>query len=453
MNEKMKFPKDFMWGTATSSYQIEGASDIDNKGLSVWDNFSHLPGNIRNNDTGDMACNHYYLWEKDLELLKNLGVNSYRFSISWPRILPKGTESKPNQKGLDFYSRLVDSLLEMGITPFITLNHWDIPQGLEDKGGWTKRMMVHAFVNYSYCISKHLGDRVVHWITHNEPWCVSYMGYVAGHKPPGLKNDWAKSIAAAHHLLLSHGMALPEIRNNTKDAQVGITLNLNTAIPASPSEYDKNACDFFENMFNRLFLEPLYNKQYPQKLFDTLKRRKDITDSDLDCIKQNDLKIISEKTDFLGVNYYSRGVIRDEEISESKNLPKNVEMGPNTDFGWEVYPRGVYDLLMKLKTKYNVKTIYITENGCSYSDGPNKNNKIHDQRRINYHHYHLFEIQNAINDGVDCKGYFAWSLMDNFEWAQGFSQRFGLIWIDFDSLERIPKDSYYWYKNFISNHK
>ncbi len=453
MDEKMRFPKDFMWGTATSSYQIEGASDIDNKGLSVWDTFSHVPGNIKNNDTGDIACNHYYLWKKDLELLKHLGVNSYRFSISWPRILPTGKENKPNQKGLDFYSCLVDSLLEMEITPFVTLNHWDIPQSLEDEGGWTKRMMVDAFVNYSYITSKNLGDRVIHWITHNEPWCISHIGYIVGHKPPGLKNNWAKSIAAAHHLLLSHGMALPEIRNNTKDAQVGITLNLNTAIPASPSEYDKKACDFFDNMFNRLFLEPLYNQRYPTELFDALKKRKNITDSDLDCIKQKDFEIISGKTDFLGVNYYSRGVIRNEEISARKNLPKTVEMGPNTDFGWEVYPKGIYDLLVKLKTKYNVKTIFITENGCSYSDSPNEENKIHDKRRIDYHHHHLIEIQKAINDGVDCKGYFAWSLMDNFEWAQGFSQRFGLIWVDFNSLERIPKDSYYWYKNFISKHK
>ena len=444
-----KFPKDFMWGTATSSYQIEGAPDLDGKGPSVWDHFSHTEGNIKNGDTGDIACDHYHLWPEDLKLLKNLGVNSYRFSISWPRILPTGKEKKPNQKGLDFYSRLVDNLLEKEITPFITLNHWDIPQGLEDDGGWVERMMVDAFVEYSYHVSKSLGDRVTYWITHNEPWCVSHIGYIDGHKPPGLKNKWAKSLAAAHHLLLSHGMALPEIKSNVQGARVGITLNLNTAIPASPSEYDKKACTFFDNMFNRLFLEPLYNSKYPTELFDELKERGEIVDDDLNFLKEGDLDIISRETDFLGVNYYSRGVVRDEEVNQEKNLPKNIEMGPKTDFGWEVYPRGIYDLLLDLKHKYGADNIYITENGCSYSDGPDESNKVNDQRRIDYHHTHLTEIKNAIDDGVDCKGYFAWSLMDNFEWAQGFSQRFGLIWVNFDSLERIPKESYYWYKSYI----
>ena len=449
MIDNNKFPKDFMWGTATSSYQIEGAPDLDGKGPSVWDHFSHTEGNIKNGDTGDIACDHYHLWPEDLKLLEHLGVNSYRFSISWPRILPTGKEKKPNQKGLDFYSRLVDNLLEKEITPFVTLNHWDIPQGLEDDGGWVDRMMVDAFVEYSYHVSKSLVDRVTYWITHNEPWCVSHIGYIDGHKPPGLKNKWAKSLSAAHHLLLSHGMALPEIRNNVKDAQVGITLNLNTAIPASPSEYDKKACTFFDNMFNRLFLEPLYNSKYPTEFFDELKKRGEIVEDDLKFLKQGDLEIISRETDFLGVNYYSRGVVRDEEVSEEKNLPKNIEMGPKTDFGWEVYPRGIYDLLLDLKNKYGADNIYITENGCSYPDGPDETNKVNDQRRIDYHHTHLTEIKNAINDGVDCKGYFAWSLMDNFEWAQGFSQRFGLIWVNFDSLERIPKESYHWYKSYI----
>ncbi len=453
MIDKNNFPKDFIWGTATSSYQIEGAPDTDGKGPSVWDTFSHSNGNIKNGDTGDIACDHYHLWPDDLELLKNLGVDSYRFSISWPRIFPTGKENVPNQKGLDFYSRLVDALLENNITPFITLNHWDIPQGLEDEGGWPNRMMVDAFIKYSFHTSKHLGDRVKYWITHNEPWCVSHIGYIAGHKPPGLKNNWPKSLAAAHHLLLSHGMSLPEIKNNSKGSEIGITLNLNTAIPASPSKYDEEACRFFDGMFNRLFLEPLYEKRYPLDLFDKLKKRNDIVDSDIDFIQDNDLELISTKTDFLGVNYYSRGVIRNEEIDENKNLPKNVKMGPNTDFGWEVYPPGIYDLLIKLKNKYGVEDIYITENGCSYNDGPRLDKKIHDQRRIDYHQSHLDEIQKAIKNGVKCKGYFAWSLMDNFEWAQGFSQRFGLVWVDFNSLERIPKESYYWYKSYISKNK
>ena len=453
MLKKDTFPKNFMWGTATSSYQIEGAPDTDGKGPSVWDKFSHTKGNIKNGDTGDIACDHYHLWSKDIELLNRLGVNSYRFSISWPRIFPTGEENAPNQKGLDFYSRIVDTLLEYDIIPFVTLNHWDIPQGLEDKGGWTNRMMTEAFVKYCHYVSKHLGDRVKYWITHNEPWCVSHIGYIAGYKPPGIKNNWPKSLSAAHHLLLSHGMVLPEIKINSRNAEAGITLNLNTSIPASPSKYDKEASWFFDNMFNRLFLEPLYKGKYPLALFEELKKRNAIADSDLGFIKENDLDLIATKTDFLGVNYYSRGVIRNEEIDENKNMPRNVEMGPTTDFGWEVYPAGIYDLLIQLKNKYNVEDIYITENGCSYSDGPNADKKIDDQRRIDYHRSHLEELKLAIRDGVNCKGYFAWSLMDNFEWAQGYSQRFGLIWVDFDSLERIPKESYFWYKNYIAENK
>ena len=450
MPENKTFPKDFKWGTATSSYQIEGAPTAGGKGPSVWDSFSHIEGKIKNGDTGDTACDHYQLWRDDIALLKKLGVNAYRFSISWPRIFPTGKENEPNQIGLDFYSRLVDTLLENQITPFITLNHWDIPQGLEDIGGWPERDIVHEFVKYSYHVSKHLGDRVRNWITHNEPWCVSYLGYIEGHKPPGLINKWSKSLATAHHLLLSHGMAIPEIRNNSKQSEIGITLNLNTAIPASGSTYDEDACKFYDGQFNRLYLNPLYKNEYPDDVFEYLKTKSLISESDLNFIKQGDLNIISTKTDFLGVNYYSRAVIRNEEIDENNNLPRNVDMGPKTDFGWEIYPPGIYDLLMKLKNEYKVQNIYITENGCSYGDGPNSEGKINDTRRIEYYHSHLMELKRAIEDGVPCSGYFAWSLMDNFEWAQGFSQRFGLIWVDFETLERIPKDSYYWYKKYIS---
>ena len=450
MPENKTFPRDFKWGTATSSYQIEGAPTAGGKGPSVWDTFSHIEGKINNGDTGDTACDHYHLWRDDIELLKNLGVNAYRFSISWPRIFPTGKENEPNQIGLDFYSRLVDTLLENQITPFITLNHWDIPQGLEDIGGWPERDIVHQFVKYSYHVSKHLGDRVRNWITHNEPWCVSYLGYIEGHKPPGLINKWSKSLATAHHLLLSHGMAIPEIRNNSKQSEIGITLNLNTAIPASGSTYDEDACRFFDGQFNRLYLNPLYNNEYPDDVFEYLKTKSLISESDLNFIKQGDLNIISTKTDFLGVNYYSRAVIRNEEIDEKNNLPRNVDMGPKTDFGWEIYPPGIYDLLMRLKNEYKVQNIFITENGCSYGDGPNSEGKINDNRRIEYYRSHLMELKRAIEDGAPCNGYFAWSLMDNFEWAQGFSQRFGLIWVDFETLERIPKDSYYWYKKYIS---
>ena len=444
MSNENTFPKNFIWGTATSSYQIEGAPAAGGKGPSVWDIFSHTSGKIKNNDNGDIACNHFELWPQDVELMQELEINAYRFSISWPRIFPTGHESKPNQSGLDFYSELVDALLKNNIIPFITLNHWDIPQGLEDVGGWPNREIVDKFVKYSYHISQCLGDRVKHWITHNEPWCISYLGYIEGRNPPGLFHNWAKSLATAHHLLLSHGMAIPEIRNNAKHSEVGITLNLNNAVPASSSKYDVDACRFYDGQFNRLYLDPLYKKEYPEDVFEHLKERKLINDLDLNFIKNTDLNIISRQTDFLGVNYYSRAIIRNEEVGSEVNLPREFSMGPKTDFGWEVYPSGIYDLLLRLKKEYDINKIYITENGCSYGDEPNSQGKILDERRKDYHYSHLKEIKKAIDDGAPCLGYFAWSLMDNFEWSQGFSQRFGLVWVDFETLARIPKESYYW---------
>ena len=451
--KEIKKEKTFNWGVATSSYQIEGAHDTDGRGPSVWDVFSHTKGRVKNGDTGDIACDHYNKFSDDIILMRELGVDSYRFSVSWPRIFPIGTEDKINQSGMDFYDRLVDTLLENNITPFVTLNHWDIPQGLEDLGGWTNRDMVQQFVKYSHYLSRDLGDRVANWITHNEPWCISFLGYVEGRKPPGLNGAWAKSLHTAHHLLLSHGKAVPEIKSNVRNAKVGITLNLNTAIPASDSEYDKKECDFYDAQFNRLYLDPLYKKKYPKLLFDRLLEKGAIKQSDLNFIEEGDLKTISTPTDFLGVNYYSRAVIRDESVDEKLNEKQKVTMGPKTDFGWEVYPQGIYDLLKRLQDDYNVNEIMVTENGCSYSDGPDENKKVNDINRVEYHRSHIEQILIAVDEGIPCTAYFAWSLMDNFEWAEGYSQRFGLIWVDFDTLERIPKESYYWYQKFLKTQK
>ena len=451
--KEIKKEKTFNWGVATSSYQIEGAHNTDGRGPSVWDVFSHTKGRVKNGDTGDIACDHYNKFSDDIILMRDLGVDSYRFSVSWPRIFPIGTEDKINQSGMDFYDRLVDTLLENNITPFVTLNHWDIPQGLEDLGGWTNRDMVQQFVKYSHYLSRDLGDRVANWITHNEPWCISFLGYVEGRKPPGLKGAWAKSLHTAHHLLLSHGKAVPEIKSNVRNAKVGITLNLNTAIPASNSEYDKKECDFYDAQFNRLYLDPLYKQKYPKLLFDRLLEKGAIKQSDLNFIEEGDLKTISTPTDFLGVNYYSRAVIRDESVDEKLNEKHKVTMGPKTDFGWEVYPQGIYDLLKRLQDEYNVNEIMVTENGCSYSDSPDENKKVNDINRVEYHRSHIEQILIAVDEGIPCTAYFAWSLMDNFEWAEGYSQRFGLIWVDFDTLERIPKESYYWYQKFLKTQK
>jgi beta-glucosidase len=446
---KKIFPDDFMWGVATSSYQIEGAAFEDGKGLSVWDTFSHEHGRIKNNENGDITCDHYHLWKNDIEILDDLGVQAYRLSVSWPRINPTGFDKTPNKKGLDFYDRLVDNLLEKDIIPFITLFHWDLPQELEDNGGWTVRDITNAFVQYVDMISRYLGDRVKHWITHNEPWCVSYLGYINGQFPPGIKDSWSKSFATVHHLLLSHGLAIPVIRSNSKDSHIGISLNLNHSIPASSSVHDKEACHEYDGRFNRFFLDPLYNKQYPEDIMDGFIEEGLLTPQDLEIVQDGDLNIISTNTDFLGINYYSRGIIRNSKISEKDNLPVEITQGEKTEYGWEIHPESLYDLLMRVKSDYKVGNIYITENGCSYSYSPDSSSKINDEKRIHFHKVHIKELQRAVKDGISCKGYFAWSLMDNFEWAQGFSQRFGLVWVDFNTLERIPKESYYWYKKFI----
>ncbi len=443
--------KNFLWGVATSSYQIEGSPDKDGKGISVWDTFTHLPGNIKNGDHGDVACDHYNLWKDDVKLLNELGVDAYRFSISWPRILPSGLNSKPNISGIDFYSRLVDELLEIQIDPFVTLNHWDLPQGLEDIGGWPDRAVAEAFVDYADVVTRHLGDRVKNWITHNEPWCISNNGYLSGSFPPGLVNDGSKYFATIHHLLLSHGMSIPAIKENSKNCQVGITLNLCPAYPASSSESDKAASHEFDGKFNRLFLDPLYKGEYPSDIIDGFIETGLISENDLQFIHGDDMDTIRTKTDFLGINYYSRGIIRDNNIPNEKNLPVEIIKGEETEMKWEIYPAGLYDLLKRVNDEYAVNSIYITESGCSFSTGPDKNGIIDDNNRIEYHKEYISELKRAVQDGVPCEGYFAWSLMDNFEWNDGYSQRFGLVWVDYDSQNRLPKNSYWWYKEFIKN--
>lgn len=447
------FTKDFTWGVATSSYQIEGAHNIDGKGASVWDVFSHMPGKVKNGDHGNIACDHYNKYKEDVQLLKNLSVSAYRFSVSWPRVIPTGFLKKPNMKGLDFYSRLIDELLQNDITPFLTLNHWDIPQGLEDIGGWPARDLIHHFSDFANLMSEKLGDRVKHWITHNEPWCTSYKGYIDGEFPPGIKNDYSKFFSTSHHLLLSHGMSIPIIRENSKNCQIGITLNLCPAEPASPSKEDKEATIEFDGRFNRMFLDPLYLGLYPKDIINGFLNNNLLNEKDLHIISNGDLNKIQTKTDFLGINYYSRAIIRSSKIKESDNEPKNVILGEKTDFDWEVHPKSFYNLLKRVDNDYKAQKIYITENGCSYNIGPNKVGEIDDENRIKFYESHLKYLSKAIQEGIPCKGYFGWSLMDNFEWAEGYGQRFGMTWVDFKTLKRTPKKSYKWYKKFIEENK
>ncbi|MFZ0544677.1 MAG: GH1 family beta-glucosidase [Candidatus Promineifilaceae bacterium] len=448
MTSNKLFPENFLWGVATSAYQIEGAWDEDGKGESIWDRFSHLPGNIKDGTTADVACDHYHLWPQDIALMKELGIQAYRFSISWPRILPQG-RGKVNQAGLDYYGRLVDGLLEAGIVPFVTLYHWDLPQAVQDEGGWPARGTAEAFADYADLVSRSLGDRVTNWITHNEPWCASLLSYQAGEHAPGLKDPYL-ALKAAHHLLLSHGLAVPVIRRNSPGAEVGITLNFEDAVPASPSAADYNAARLWEGYFFRWFLDPIYGRHYPADMVAEYEARGYLPDG-MDFVKEGDMDTIAVQTDFMGVNYYTRQVSRDREMAE--NLPPTVFRAPDselTEMGWEVYPEGLFHLLNRFHFEYRIPKLYITENGCSYMDGPDENGRVADQRRIAYLEGHLNAVARAIDNGVPVAGYMQWSFMDNFEWAWGYQQRFGIVYVDYETQKRYPKDSAFWYRDVIA---
>jgi len=445
-----RFPTDFVWGSATSSYQIEGAYDKDGKGLSIWDTFSHTSGNIKDGTTGDVACDHYHRWADDIQLMKSLNLQAYRFSIAWPRVLPTG-RGQVNQAGLDFYSRLVDGLLEADIIPYITLYHWDLPQALQDEGGWHNRNTVDAFVEYADIVSRHLGDRVKYWITHNEPWVVAFLGNQIGAHAPGLQ-DWPVALQISHHLLLSHGMAVPVIRQNSSEADVGITLNFTLTEPANPDDpADVDAARYLDGYQNRWFLDPIYGRHYPADMVADYIEKGYLPAEGLTFVKEDDLKTIATQTDFLGVNYYSRVV-----INSNDTLPRNLnqdnathQVWDLTEMDWEVYSPGLYDLLNRLYFEYKIPKIYITENGCSYSDGPDDKGRIHDVRRIGYLREHFQMAHRAIGNGVPLAGYFVWSLLDNFEWAEGYRQRFGIVWVDYETQARLPKDSALWYRQVI----
>jgi len=435
------FPENFVWGAATASYQIEGAWNENGKGESIWDRFSHTPGKVENGDTGDVACDHYHRWREDIILMKEIGLKAYRFSISWPRILPSG-RGEVNQAGIDFYNQLVDALLEAGIEPFVTLYHWDLPQALQDERGWPKRKIVDAFVEYADLVSRVLGDRVKNWITLNEPWVSAFVGHEEGRHAPGIK-DVHTAVAAAHHLLLSHGLAVPIIRENSSDANVGITLNLSPHEPASPSISDRKAAIWGDGYLNRFFLDPLVGRGYPQDMVNSF-------GSAMEFVQPGDLDTIAVPIDFLGVNYYTRKIARSEAVSEEENEPCTVFRGDEiTEMDWEVYPEGLYNLLGRMYFDYNFPAVYITENGAAFKDQV-VNGEVDDPQRLSYIKRHLKQVHRAFGIGVPIKGYFTWSLIDNFEWALGYSKRFGLIYVDYETQQRIPKSSAKWYAQVIS---
>ncbi len=439
------FPNNFLWGTATSSYQIEGAWKEDGKGESIWDRFSHTPGKIKDGSTGDVACDHYHRWQDDIALMKGLGMQAYRFSIAWPRILPQG-RGAVNKAGLDFYDKLVDGLLTAGIRPFVTLYHWDLPQALQEEGGWENRAVVDAFAEYADVVSRRLGDRVTDWITHNEPWVAAFIGYAFGFHAPG-KTEYPAAFRAAHHLLLSHGTAVSIIRQNSPNAQVGITLNLNVSDPADPNNpADWDAARQMDGFINRWFLDPVNGRHYPA---DMVAHFENAFPHSINFIQSGDMATIAAPTDFLGVNYYTRAVVK----ARDGFLPEQIkiETSPYTDIGWEVHPNSLYRLLNRLHHEYRPQKMYITENGASYGTGPDGNGRVADTRRLNFLRGHFAAAHRAIEQGVPLAGYFVWSLMDNFEWAEGYEQRFGIVWVDFETQERIPKDSALWVRDVIDS--
>ena len=441
MTTEISFPSNFIWGAATAAYQIEGAWNEDGKGESIWDRFSHTPGKIEGEDTGDVACDHYHRWRDDVALMEELGLKAYRFSIAWPRILPAG-RGKINAAGIDFYSQLVDALLEAGIEPYVTLYHWDLPQPLQDQGGWPARMIVDAFVEYTDVVSRALGDRVRNWITLNEPWVSAFVGYRDGRHAPG-HTDLGEAIAASHHLLLAHGQAVPVIRDNCPDADVGITLNLSPQEPASPSIADRKKATWMDGYINRWFLDPLVGRGYPQDMVKSF-------GSAMEFVQAGDLDTISRPVDFMGVNYYTRNIARADDVSEEDNKQRTVFRGDEiTEMDWEVYPEGIYNILGRLHFDYAFPSIYITENGAAFPDKVGPDGQVDDPARLSYVKRHLEMVHRAIHVGVPVKGYFVWSLFDNFEWGFGYSKRFGIVYVDCQTQQRIPKSSAKWYRQVI----
>jgi beta-glucosidase len=444
----MTFPKDFRWGVATSSYQIEGASTEDGRGASIWDVFCDTPGKVLNADNGDVACEHYHRYPQDVALMKEIGVSTYRFSTAWSRILPEGV-GRVEPRGLDFYDRLVDELLKQNITPFLTIFHWDLPQALQDKGGWTNRLVLDGWEQYVNLLTDKLGDRVKNWMTHNEPWCSSILSHVIGEHAPG-HTDWKEGLAAAHHILVTHGIAMKILREKVKDGSHGIALNLNPAYANNDSESAQLAVQRFDGYFNRWFLDPIFKGEYPADMWE-------FYGADVPTIVDGDMELISQPIDFLGVNYYSRALFNgiNENLPQIKPIDKLKLEYARTDneytfMDWEVFPQGLYDLFVRVHQDYAPKALLITENGCAYPDEL-VGDSVHDERRVAYYQAHIAECERMINDGVPLVGYFAWSLMDNFEWAWGYSRRFGITYVDYATQKRTLKDSAKWYQQHITS--
>ena len=467
-NDARVFPEGFLWGSATASYQIEGAVAEGGRTPSIWDTFSHTPGKVLNGDTGDVADDHYHRFREDVALMRSLGLQSYRFSVAWPRITPQVTPEglgPVNEEGLDFYRELVDELVGAGIEPAVTLYHWDLPQALEDAGGWTNRRTAELFAEYAAIVARALSPQVGTYITLNEPWCSAYLGYASGVHAPG-RQDPAAALAAVHHLNLAHGLATAALRHAVPDARVALTLNLAWVRSPSGAPEDENAVRRVDGLQNRVFLGPVMSGSYPQDVIDDTRAV-----TDWSFVQDGDLDLVHQVPDVLGLNYYSPTVVRAWDGSSPRQSADghgdaaatpwiacdNVEFpeqpGPRTDMGWPIDPTGMRELLLRLHRDYPGVDLMVTENGAAYPDQVDDDGRVHDDDRIAYLRPHLAAVLDAIEAGAPVRGYFLWSLLDNFEWAYGFSKRFGIVYVDYDTQQRTPKDSAGWYADVVRANK
>jgi beta-glucosidase len=432
------FPQGFVWGVAASAYQIEGAAKDDGRGESIWDRFSRTPGKTQGGDTGDVACDHYHRYREDVALMRDLGVRAYRFSLAWPRVIPLGT-GKVNDRGVDFYRRLVDELLASGIEPWACLYHWDLPQACQDKGGWANPEVVRWFADYAAAVGRALGDRVKRWVVLNEPRCIAWLGHLTGEHAPGL-TDRELAVKVSRHLLLAQGQAVHALREVCPGASVGTVLDLNAVHPLTSSPEDRAAGERWDQFWNRWFLDPLLKGEIPP-----LAREAGLTATSAE------LKVIRAPVDFLGINYYSRALLAHDPSAPPLYARWPDKKTPVTEMGWEIYPRGLYEVLTRIQRDYGNPEMYVTENGAAFSDIVVRDGAIQDDDRIAYLRDHVAAVHRAIRDGARVKGYFVWSILDNFEWAWGYGRRFGIVHVDFRTLKRTPKASYRWYKEVIAH--
>jgi beta-glucosidase len=436
----MKFPYGFHFGASTSAYQIEGAVAEDGRQPSIWDAFAHQSGRIKDGSNGDIACDHYHRWESDVALIKSLGHNAYRFSIAWPRVVPQG-RGAVNATGLDFYDRLVDRLLESGIAPYATLYHWDLPLALHAKGGWLNRDTCHAFADYAAVVAQRLGDRVYGYATLNEPRCSATVGYLEGRHAPG-ETDQAKALQAAHHLMLAHGLGMQALRANTRTARLGVVLDVKPYHAADDSAASRQAAHNAYGVFNRWFMDPMFLGHYPQDIWDGYGVA-------VPTVHAGDLGTICQPIDSLGINYYSRGHV---EYSAAKSFPHAAEVrcpsSSFSDMGWEIWPDGLREMLVRIHHDYKVPDLYVAENGAAMDDVL-ENSQVYDPVRRDYLQSHIAAVAEAREAGVPISAYLAWSLLDNYEWGHGYTRRFGICYVDYPTQKRIPKSSALWLRDFI----